>query len=81
MGAHLQRGDHLVTIVPGGYGVAHHAVGINDRVPLLPADNDGSLTTRRAVELLRVAFDGDGGVGVGRDHGRYWGVEEAQEPQ
>lgn len=79
MGAHLQRGDHFVAVVLGGDGIPHDAVGVDDRVPLLPADDDGPLSPRRAVELLGVALDGDGGVGVGGDHGRDWGGEEAQE--
>lgn len=79
MGTHLQCGDNLVAIVLGGDGIPHHAVWVDDRVPLLPADNDGSLTPRCTVELLRVAFDGDGGVGVRGDHGWYWRGEKAQE--
>lgn len=67
MGAHLQRGDHFVAVVLGGDGIPHDAVGVDDRVPLLPADDDGPLSPRRAVELLGVALDGDGGVGVGGD--------------
>ena len=69
MEAHLQCGDNLVAVVLGGDGVAHDSVRVNDRVPFLPADDDGPLTPRSAVELLRMALDGDGGVGVGGDHG------------
>lgn len=79
MVAHLQRGDNLVAVVPGSDGVPHDSVGVDDRVPLLPADDDGPLTPRRAVELLRVTLDGDGGVGMGGDHGWDWGGEEVQE--
>lgn len=79
MVAHLQRGDNLVAVVLGGDGVPHDSVGVDDRVPLLPADDDGPLTPCRAVELLRVTLDGDGGVGVGSDHGWDWEGEELQE--
>jgi len=75
--AHLQCGDNFVAVVLGGDGIPHDTVRVDDRVPLLPADDDGSLSPRRAVELLCVAFDGDGGVGVGGDHGGDWGEEEA----
>lgn len=79
-GTHLQRGDDLITIVFGGDGVPHDTVRVDDRVPLLPADDDGSLTPCRAVQLLRMALDGDGGVGVGSNHGRDWGAEVEEAP-
>lgn len=76
MGTHLQCGDNLVAIVLGGDGIPHHSIRVDDCVSLLPADNDGPLTSSSAVELLRMALDGDGGVGVGGDHGWDWGGEK-----
>ena len=72
---HLKRGDHFIAIVHGSNGIAHDTVGINDCVPLLPADYDGPLATRSAVQLLGVALDGDRGVGVRCDHCWDWGRE------
>ena len=76
MGAYLQRGDNLIAIVLGGDGIPHDAVRVDDRVSFLPAYDDGPLASCRAVELLGVALDGDGGVGVGGDHGWDWGRKE-----
>lgn len=81
MGAHLQCGDNLVSVVLGGDGIPHDAVRIDDRVPLLPADDDGPLPPRSAVELFGVALDGDGGVGVGGDHGWDCGERRCRRPQ
>lgn len=72
---HLEGGDDLVAVVLGGDGVAHVAVGVDDGVTLLPADDDGPLAPRRAVQLLALPLDGDGGVGVRGDHGGDCGME------
>lgn len=72
LSTHLKRGDHFITIVLGGDGISHDSVWVDDCVPFLPADNDGPLAPRGAVQLLGMTLDGDGGVGVGGDHGWDW---------
>lgn len=66
----LQGGDDFVPFLVDGYGVTGVSLSVDHGVPSLPADNDGLLSPRRAVQLLRLAFPRHGGVGVAGDHGR-----------
>lgn len=65
----LQGGDDLVPLLVDGDGITRVPLCIDDRVPSFPADDDGLLAARRAVELLGLALPGHGGVGVAGDHG------------
>lgn len=68
----LECGDNLVPLLVNGDGVAGVPLGIDDSVAPLPSDDDGLLPPRCAVQLLHLALDGHGGVGVRRDHGWNW---------
>lgn len=70
--SNLERGDDLVTFLVDGDGVAGVPLCVDDGVAPLPADDDGLLPPRCAVQLLHLALDGHGGVGVRRDHGWNW---------
>lgn len=66
----LKRRDDFVPLLVDGYGVTGVSLSIDDGVSSLPADDDGLLATRCAVQLLGLALPRHGGVGVAGDHGR-----------
>lgn len=66
----LQGGDDFIPLLVDCDGVPGVPLRINDRVSSLPADNNGLLASRCAVQLLGLALPGHGGVGVAGDHGR-----------
>lgn len=68
--SHLEGGDDLVTLLVDGDGVARVPLCVDDGVASLPANDDGLLTPRRAVQLFGLALLSHGGVGVAGDHGR-----------
>lgn len=65
----LKGGDDFVAFLIDGDGVAGISLCVDDGVSPLPADDDGLLASRRAVQLLGLAFPRHGGVGVAGDHG------------
>lgn len=69
---YLERGQDLICLLiwTCGDGVAGIAVGVDDGVPSLPADDDGPFSPGCTVQLLRVTLLGHGGVGVTGDHRR-----------
>lgn len=67
--SNLQGGDDFVAFLVDGDGVAGIPLGVDDCVPPLPADDDGLLASRRAVQLLGLAFPCHRGVWVAGDHG------------
>ena len=69
---YLEGGDDLVPLLVDGDGVARVPLGVDDGVAALPADDDGLLPARGAVQLLGLALPGHGGVGVAGDHGGDW---------
>lgn len=66
----LEGGDDFVPFLVDGNGVTGVSLCVDDGVPSLPADDDGLLAPRRAVQLLGLALPRHGGVGVAGDHGR-----------
>lgn len=72
----LKGGDDFVAFLIDGDGIAGVPLGVNDGVSPFPADDDGLLASRRAVQFLGLAFPRHGGVRVAGDHGGNWG--EAQ---
>lgn len=66
----LEGRDDFVPFLIDGDGVAGIPLGVDDGVSPLPADDDGLLASRRAVQLLGLAFPRHGSVGVACDHGR-----------
>ena len=68
--AHPQCREDLIALLigAGGDGVAGVPVGVDDRVAPLPADDDRPRPPGGAGQLLDVALDGHGSVGVGGDH-------------
>lgn len=69
----LEGGDDFVPFLIDGDGVAGIPLGVDDGVSPLPADDDGLLSSGRAVQLLGLAFPRHGSVGVACDHGRNCG--------
>lgn len=66
----LKGRDDFVPLLVDGDGVTGVSLGVDDGVSPLPADDDGLLAPRCAVQLLGLALPRHGGVGVAGDHGR-----------
>lgn len=68
---HHQRGDDFVGHLFDGDHVSA-GLRVDDALLFLPAHHDGLLAVGDAAHPLLLALRGQGGVGVGRDHGGDW---------